>query len=151
LALLQRYCRRTSNKHNREFVFNLQMLYLMSRTSDKRKEERKCLPEFFERHLRVVLDTKSRCAECNDLLKGNVSEIAHVMPKGYFKSIMCNDLNVIYLCGMYSENQCHSKFDNSAVEVVKTMKIYKIIRQRFQILRGDIKEKLSYRHYELYE
>ena len=116
---------------------------------EKRKAERECLPEFFQKHIEIA-KTKY-CEECGEKLKGNASEIAHILPKQYFKSIMCNDLNVLYLCGIYSANNCHSNFDNFPQEKVKEMKIFGKILERFRILEEEITEKINYKHRDLYE
>lgn len=116
---------------------------------EKRRAERECLPEFFQKHIEIA---KSKyCEECGEKLRGNVSEIAHVVPKQYFKSVMCNDLNVIYLCGMFSENNCHSNYDNWSAEKVKEMKIFPIVKERFKKLETEITEKINYKQYERYE
>jgi hypothetical protein len=115
---------------------------------EKRKAERECLPEFFKKHIEIA-KTKC-CEECGAKLKGNVTEIAHVLPKQYFKSVMCSDLNVLYLCGLYSSNECHSKFDNSAQERIKEMKIYTKVQEIFKQLEEEITEKINYKHYDLY-
>ena len=64
---------------------------------------------------------------------------------------MCSDLNVLYLCGMYSGNQCHTNFDNFPQEKVKQMKIFPKVQEIFQELKKDITEKISYKHLDLYE
>lgn len=115
---------------------------------EKRKLERECLLEFFKKHIEIA-KTKC-CEECGAKLRGNASEVAHVLPKQYFKSIMCSDLNVLYLCGMYSDNQCHSNFDNFPQEKVKEMKIYPKVQEIFKQLEEEIIEKINYKHYDLY-
>lgn len=116
---------------------------------EKRKAERECLPEFFSRHVEIA-KTKT-CEECGEKLKGEVSEIAHILPKQYFKSIMCNDLNILYLGGRFSSCQCHYKFDNSPQEKIRQMKIYPKVQEIFKQLEPEITEKISYKHRELYE
>ena len=116
---------------------------------DKRKLDRACLEEFFKRHIEIA---KSKfCEECESKLKGNVSEIAHVIPKQYFKSVMCSDLNILYLCGLYSDNNCHSNYDNFPQEKVKEMNIFTKVQKIFKELQGLITEKLNYKHYERYD
>jgi len=115
---------------------------------EKRKEERACLPEFFQRHIEIA--KRMCCEECGAKLTGNSSEIAHVVPKQYFKSVMCNDLNVLYLCGMYSSKQCHNNFDNSKQEDVKQMKIFSKVQGVFKKLEQEITEKINYKVYERY-
>ena len=116
---------------------------------EKRKAERGCLPEFFQKHIEIA-KTKC-CEECGVKLKGNVTEIAHVLPKQYFKSIMCSDLNVLYLCGLYSDNNCHNNFDNFPQEKVKEMRIYPKVQEIFKQLEEEITEKINYKYRDLYE
>lgn len=115
---------------------------------NRRQEERACLPEFFQRHIEIA---KNRyCEECGSKLRGHVSEIAHCLPKQLFKSIMCNDLNVLYLCGMYSNNQCHNNFDNFPQQKVRSMNIYPKVHTIFKALESDITEKMNYKTYDKY-
>jgi hypothetical protein len=116
---------------------------------EKRKEERQCLSEFFQKHIEIA--KLKCCEECGTKLLGDVSEIAHILPKGYFKSVMCNDLNVLYLCGMYSNNQCHTNYDNSPQEKVKRMKIYPKVQKIYQDIKEEITETLNYKLTERYE
>lgn len=116
---------------------------------EKRKEERQCLPEFFQRHIEIA--KIKFCEECGAKLIGNVSEIAHVLPKQYFKSVMCSDLNVLYLCGMYSQSQCHTNFDNFPQEKIKQMKIFPKVQEIFEELKQEITETLNYKLTERYE
>ncbi len=115
---------------------------------EKRKAEREGLSEFFTRHVEIA--KKMCCEECGARLRGDVSEIAHVLQKQYFKSVMCSDENVLYLCGLFSSNNCHSNFDNFPQEKVKQMKIYPKVKEKFKQLEEQITEKLNYKHYELY-
>lgn len=115
---------------------------------EKRKLERACLPEFFQRHIEIA---KSKCCEeCNQKLSGHVSEIAHVIPKQYFKSVMCSNLNILYLCGMFSNNQCHANYDNFPQEKVKKMNIFPKVQKIFKELEQLITEKINYKVYERY-
>lgn len=116
---------------------------------EKRKQERECLLEFFQKHIEIARG--KCCEECGNKLKGSVTEIAHVLPKNYFKSVMCSDLNVLYLCGLYSENSCHNNFDNFPQEKVKQMKIYPKVQDIFKQLEEEITEKINYKHRDLYD
>jgi len=118
---------------------------------EKRKEERKDFPTFFQHHIQVIKDNNLCCEECGERLKGDVSEIAHVLPKSFFKSISTNDINVLYLCCRYSSNDCHSKFDNSATEEVKQMKIYPKVQKIFRLLKEEITETINYKTTDKYE
>lgn len=116
---------------------------------EKRKEERKDFPEFFQKH--IVIAKSKYCEECGYKLTGNVSEIAHVLPKSYFKSVSTEDSNILYLCGMYSKNNCHSNYDNFPAEKVKEMNIYPKVQEVFKQLEEKITEKINYKVYDRYE
>ena len=116
---------------------------------EKRKEERTCLPEFFQKHIEIAKG--KYCEECGAKLKGNDSEIAHVLPKNYCKSVMCSDSNVLYLCGLYSDNNCHYNLDNFPQEKVREMKIFPKIQELYTQLKSEITEKLNYKLTERYD
>ena len=126
------------------------MLKRTQKSIDKRKEERACLPEFFKRHINIIKTQNKHCEECGLKLKGCVSEVAHILPKQKYKSIMCNDLNVLYLCGMYSNSQCHSNFDNFPQEKVKKMLCIQKVYTIFTELEKEITEKIDYKTYDRY-
>ena len=118
---------------------------------EKRKKDREGFAEFFIKCIERIKTERLCCTECGAPLKGNVSEIAHVLPKSYFKSIATNDLNWIPLCGMYSENQCHLKFDDSKLEIIKKMTIFPKICCIFAQLEDVITEKIPYKIYDRYQ
>jgi uncharacterized lipoprotein YehR (DUF1307 family) len=64
---------------------------------------------------------------------------------------MCSDLNILYLCGLYSDNNCHSNFDNFSQEKVKEMKIFPKVQEVFKQLEQGITEKINYKHRDKYE
>ncbi len=112
---------------------------------ERRKEERKDFPDFFQKHIQNIKDNRLCCEECGARLSGNTSEVAHILPKQTFKSVSINDDNVIYLCGMYSENQCHHKFDNWSTEEIKKMKIFDKICESFENLLPLLTERINYK------
>lgn len=116
---------------------------------EKRKAEREGFPEFFQKHIEIARN--SYCEECNQKLTGDVSEIAHVLPKSFFKSISTLDLNILYLCGRFSQNQCHLIYDNSATEKMKGMKIYPKVKEIFHQLKPEITETINYKITDKYE
>lgn len=118
---------------------------------EKRKSEREGLAEFFLKHVQIIKDGRLTCQECGTPLRGDVSEVAHVLPKQYFKSIMCSDLNILYLCGLYSAKECHLKFDNLPQEKIKQMKIYPKVQEAFKNLMPIISENINYKHNERFE
>lgn len=117
---------------------------------EKRKAEREGYTEFFQKHIKIIKETKACCRECGERLKGHVSEIAHILPKSYFKSIATNDDNVMYLCGMYSSKQCHTNFDTFSNENMQKMLIFPEVSCIFAELEEEITEKISYKIYDRY-
>lgn len=109
---------------------------------EKRKEERVCLPEFFKRHIEIA-KTKY-CENCGEKLIGDVSEVAHILDKSRFKSVMCDDTNVAYLCSWKSTNNCHSLFDGSA-EQLQSMKIFAEKSLEVERLLETVTEKYNYK------
>lgn len=118
---------------------------------EKRKEERKDFPQFFQKHIGVIKKDRLSCLECGDRLIGDVSEVAHILEKSKFKSISTDDENVIYLCGWKSKNNCHGKFDNSPIEIVKEMKIYRFLLPIVDRLINKIEEKINYKFYDKWQ
>ncbi len=117
---------------------------------EKRKKEREGYKEFFDYCVNIIKKDKLVCEECGEKLKGHVSEVAHVLPKSYFKSVATNKDNWIPLCGMYSNNQCHTNFDNLPLKKFKNMKVYSKVMLIFAKLEPLIKEAINYKHYDKY-
>ena len=109
---------------------------------EKRKEERACLPEFFQRHIEIA-KTKC-CANCGEKLKGDVSEVAHRLPKSFFKSIMCDDENVVYLGGRFSSCGCHSLYDGTN-EQLQSLSIFSAEQKIVKELLEKVTEKFNYK------
>ena len=101
------------------------------------------MKNFFEKHIKIIATTKAVCSECGASLLGDYGEVAHILPKSKFKSIAEEDDNIIYLCGQFSQNQCHTKYDYSPLEKIKQMKIYPTVIERFKKLEPKITEKIN--------
>lgn len=113
---------------------------------EKRKEERKDFPAFYQKHIEFIKKNRVICEECGIKLLGDVSEVAHILSKGVYKSISTEDDNVVYLCG-WKQNNCHDKFDSGRVA---EMKIYGKIKDRFATLKDRIEEKINHKIWERY-
>jgi len=115
---------------------------------DKRKEERSGLSEFFERHIEIA---KSKyCTNCGEKLKGDVSEIAHRLPKSTFKSIMCDDQNVVYLGGRFSNCGCHNLYDGSN-EQLQSLSIFSAEKEVIKELLEKVTEEINYKTYDRWQ
>lgn len=109
---------------------------------EKRKAERECLPEFFKKHIEI---SKTKfCEECGDKLLGDVSEVVHRLPKSTFKSIMCDDDNVTYLCSWKSRNNCHSLYDGSN-EQLQSLSIFSTEKEIIKELLEKVTEKYNWK------
>ena len=109
---------------------------------DKRKEERACLPNFFQKHTEIA---KGKCCtNCGEHLRGEVSEIAHRLPKSFFKSIQCLDNNVVYLCSWKSSNNCHGLYDGSN-EQLQSLSIFSAEQKIIKELLEKVTEKFNYK------
>lgn len=126
------------------------MMKYSPKALDKRKLEREKFPEFYSKHVLNIKENKICCEECGVRLRGDVSEVAHVLNKSIYKSISTSDDNIIYLCSWQSPNNCHSKFDNSSLEVFKDMLIYNKVCGIFANIRYQVKEKINFKTLERY-
>ncbi len=115
---------------------------------ENRKLERGKFPEFYAKHVALIKETRACCAECGCRLKGDVSEVAHVLNKSIYKSVSVSDDNIIYLCSWQSPNNCHSKFDNSSLTVFKDMVIYNRVCSMFAAIKDLVREKINFKTLE---
>lgn len=113
---------------------------------DKRKEERKDFPEFYKKHINIIKTNRECCAECGAKLIGDVSEVAHILNKSYFKSVSTDDDNIVYLCG-WKQNNCHDKFDSGKE---REMKIFELVKHKFSLLTNKVQEKINYKIWDKY-
>ena len=111
---------------------------------EKRKAERGCLSEFFIRHVNKIKTEKLHCANCKEKLKGDVSEVAHRLPKSTFKSIQCNDDNVVYLGGRFSSCGCHSLYDGTN-EQLQSLNIFSAEKEVVKELLEKVTEKYNWK------
>lgn len=111
---------------------------------EKRKAERECLSEFFTRHVEKIKTEKLCCANCGERLKGDVSEVAHRLPKSTFKSVQCDDENAVYLGGRFSSCGCHSLYDGSN-EQLQSLSIFSAEKEIIKKLLEKVTEKYNYK------
>lgn len=104
--------------------------------------------EFFDRHVKNIRNGNLRCEECGDKLRGDYSEVCHILPKGYFKSIAEDDSNIIYLCSWKNKNNCHSILDDSKSEQMQQMKIFDKCQKVVEQLLERVSEKIHYKVYD---
>ena len=110
----------------------------------KRKLERECLSEFYSRHINKIKTEKLCCANCGEKLKADVSEVAHRLPKSTFKSIQCDDDNVVYLGGRFSSCGCHALYDGTN-EQLQSLNIFSAEKEIVKELLEKVTEKYNYK------
>lgn len=104
------------------------------RTQEKRKEQRKEYPEFYQRWCEKA--QVSTCEECGTRLKGDSTEIAHIIMKSTNNELAILDDNIMFLC---FSNGCHSKFDSS-LDVRKKMKCFEKSLNQYKLIRDKVKK-----------
>lgn len=106
--------------------------------SKKTIRQREGYSDFFKRHVFYIKSHNICCQNCGDKLRGEVSEVAHILSKRNFGEVATKDWNVLYLCGMFSENRCHDRFDKD-LATRKGMKVFKKACEVVQLHRDEIK------------
>lgn len=120
------------------------------KSRDNRKKEREGFPEFYQKHIRYIKENNISCMNCGESLVGDVSEVAHVLPKSKFKSIATEDINILYLCGWKGSN-CHAKFDSSSNRIFKEMPVFSTVSDKLDLLLEKAEEKINWKLLERYE
>ena len=114
---------------------------------ERRKEGRECLPELFKKHVDIIKTEKRNCENCGEVLIGDVSEVAHRLPKSFFKSIMCDDDNVVYLGGRFSSCGCHNLYDGTN-EQLQSLSIFTKEKEKVEKLLEKVTENINYKLYD---
>jgi hypothetical protein len=106
---------------------------------EKRKKDREGYVEFYTEQCNIARGNK--CENCGRRLRGDSSEIAHILPKNVFKSVSTNPNNVLYLCSnkIYNTDGCHDKYD-STWTAVKSMPVWETAIERFKLFETYIEE-----------
>lgn len=108
----------------------------------KPRVERVTLGLFFENQINKIKLENIRCEECGCKLKGMSSEVCHIISKSTNPEVGENVNNIVYLCGMFSDNQCHSKFDSSLTDRLN-MNVFPLAKNRYQLFKNEIKRKTN--------
>ena len=93
--------------------------------------------DYFKDRVYYIINNNLACEECGEKLKGNISEVAHIISKTKNPEIENNIHNIMYLCGVPSNNSCHSKFDQS-LEKRRTMKCFDKALDKFECFEDKI-------------
>lgn len=112
------------------------------KNQDKRREEREGLPDFFRSAIRTA-EKSPYCDNCGRVLNLTYNphwNIAHILPKQRYKSVMTHPFNWISLCTSKEDGDCHYKFDNNINEIPQ-MPCFERAKKRFEVFRHEILER----------
>lgn len=134
-------CPSCALKHNEQKEKKIHVIpQTTTKTVNERKEVRKDYSKFFQKHIQLIKEGEYCCEECGDRLFGEVSEIAHIFSKRYNSEIATDSRNIMYLCGRFSNNRCHSLFDKS-LDDRESMKCFETSKEKVQDLKDKIIKK----------
>lgn len=112
---------------------------------ERRRSERKGLSEFFNL-LISVLKVVPRCQNCGCEIKHwlhPVNNVAHLLSKSHYKSVMANPNNFVFLCDSKDNpdtgKSCHYDFDNKINER-PLMPIFDVVLTKYQMFREEVVE-----------
>lgn len=109
---------------------------------EKRREERKDLPSFFM-FMAKELAKRPICQNCAcriDFNRFPINNLAHILSKRKYKSVMTNPNNILFLCTSKDDGQgCHEKFDSSISEREK-MPVFAIAKEKYNSFKDSVIE-----------
>lgn len=120
------------------------------KTKEKRAVDREGFGEFFIKHINIIKDENRRCENCQQPLRGNASEVAHILSKSKHLEVSTHDDNVVYLCGMFTDSGCHAEFDNT-LSKRREMAVFSLAVEKYKLIQHLIvKQSSESRQFEEY-
>lgn len=120
------------------------------KSKEKRTLDRVGFSDFFIEHIQLIKDEGMKCENCQQPLRGNVSEVAHILSKSKHLEVSTNEANVLYLCGMFTDNGCHAEFDNS-LSRRREMPVFLLAAERYKLIQHLVeKESAESRQFDEY-
>jgi|AntDeeMinimDraft_6_1070357.scaffolds.fasta_scaffold03539_3 DNA-directed RNA polymerase subunit RPC12/RpoP len=110
---------------------------ITAKTAKKKKEISKDRVPFFKEQIEYIKEKGIKCEECGSSLHGGIDEVAHILSKSKHPEVETEKNNIVYLCGAFSENQCHYNFDKKDRT---TMKVFEIAKQRYSLIKNKVKK-----------
>ena len=110
-----------------------------------KKEKSDLLKPFFQKHENIIKSKGLCCQNCGSKLVASFWEVAHILSKSRYKSIMTEDDNILYLCaGLSGENNCHKFLDDKAqnnLEILRTLPIFATLKERYIKIKDKVTER----------
>lgn len=107
----------------------------VKRNTVAKREGRECLQGFFSEAIKKLLD-KPVCQNCGCDIKAYLhpqNNIAHILNKSKYKSVMCHPDNYVFLCDSKDNedgSSCHGEFD-SRLSGRPNMPVYNLCVEKF--------------------
>lgn len=136
-----RYKQRVAEGTENTFSKPSKIRKVTKKRQGKIKEKSDKLRPFFEYHIEQI-KKNPYCQNCGARLKGTRDEVAHIAPKrdSGNPEVMDNLDNAIYLCCMFSENNCHDKFDKlQFTQEVYGMPVFPLAIEKYKKLKPHLK------------
>lgn len=116
---------------------------ITEKAKDKRREERKDFPAFFEMAA-VEVRRNPFCQNCGQPIKASLSphwNTAHILNKSTYKSVSTHPENFVILCSSKDNtgNDCHKYFDDHILARIH-MNVFKIAKQKFEKFKDQVLE-----------
>lgn len=110
---------------------------------ERRREERKGLPEFFATAI-SLLKLNPYCQNCGGKIKTCFMphhNVAHLVSKSHYKSVMINPHNFVFLCAGKDNTglDCHYDFDNKVTER-PFMPVFDVVMVKYRLFKDDVLE-----------
>lgn len=138
----KKVCSGCKHKFDGKAVIQKTIKKFTQKNSEKRKLERVGLPVFFETAI-AILKTMPYCQNCGCKINVHlfpVNNVAHVLPKQRYKSVMANSYNYVFLCDMKDAGRsCHYDFDNKITER-PLMPVFEAVLARYEMFRDKVVE-----------
>lgn len=113
---------------------------------EKRKTVRSGLPTFFSEAIEE-LNKKPFCENCGCRINTRlfpVNNIAHILSKSKYKSVMTDKNNFLFLCTekdhVDGQTSCHGTFD-SKINGRPSMPVFKVALGKFKLFAPDVEER----------
>lgn len=115
-----------------------------TKKKESRSEERKELPDFFNQAIERMKENPI-CANCGCRINVNFNahwNVAHILPKQKYKSVMNNEFNWIPLCSSkdIGGKDCHNAFDTN-ISGIKDMPCFIVAKENFKKFKDSVQER----------
>lgn len=139
----KKVCGSCKQKFDGKTVIQKPIKKFTKKNVERRKEERKGLPEFFQTAI-ALLKLNPYCQNCGGKIKVWLhpqNNVCHLLAKQRYKSVMTNTYNKVFLCSSKddTDRDCHYDFDNKITER-PLMPVFDVVLARYEMFRDKVVE-----------